>query len=113
MTGDPRLQATTYLWMFPIYGLAVFLEPLHDLIRDYWWYIRGVVWVIIIFAIEYVTGGLIRIIVGCSPWDYSATQWNITGLIRLDYAPVWFIVGMMFEQVHNYMARLFAFPARQ
>ena len=33
---DWRLVGTTYLWMFPIYGLLViFYEPVHDLMGRY------------------------------------------------------------------------------
>ncbi|MBO8137426.1 MAG: hypothetical protein H0Z40_04750 [Desulfotomaculum sp.] len=104
--GDPRLTAQTYLWMFPIYGLAVFLEPLHDAIRKLPWYVRGLVWVPVIFAIEYSTGGIIRKIAGSSPWNYSGTSsWEIHGLIRLDMAPLWFITGLIFEQAHDFLTR--------
>ncbi|MDK2934487.1 MAG: hypothetical protein PWP27_2297 [Clostridiales bacterium] len=90
--GDIRLQGTTYLWMFPIYGLAVFLEPIHDNIRFMPWMIRGCIWVLIIWAIEYVTGWAIQGAVGLCPWDYSeSTPYSINGFIRLDYAPAWFV----------------------
>jgi uncharacterized membrane protein len=102
--GDPRLSAGTYLWMFPIYGLAIFMEPLHNLIRAWPWLIRGVVWILVIWAIEYVTGGTIRLLTGVSPWDYTGTtRWQIDGLIRLDMAPLWFITGFLFEKVHDFL----------
>lgn len=104
--GDVRLSAVTYLWMFPIYGLALIMEPLHDHIRNWPWLFRGIMWVIIIWAIEYVTGGAIRIVTGLSPWDYSGdTPWQVDGLIRLDMAPLWFITGLLFERVHDFLSR--------
>ena len=33
------------------------------------------------------------------PWDYSQCRANIHGLIRLDFAPLWFAVGLLFEQL--------------
>ena len=33
LRGDLMLSGFSYLWMFPIYGLARFLEPLHDQLR--------------------------------------------------------------------------------
>ena len=33
LKGDIKLTASTYVWMFFIYGLAVFLEPIHNRIR--------------------------------------------------------------------------------
>lgn len=104
--GDVRLPASTYLWMFPIYGLAILMEPLHDRIRAWPWLVRGVFWILVIWGIEYATGGLIRAITGSSPWNYSgATRWQINGLIRLDMAPLWFITGFLFERVHDFLAR--------
>ena len=33
ISGDLRLLAFTNLWMFFIYGAAVFLEPIHDIFQ--------------------------------------------------------------------------------
>ncbi|MBF7081799.1 hypothetical protein IT084_02245 [Desulfallas sp. Bu1-1] len=105
LNGNPRLAAHTYLWMFPIYGLAVFLEQLHDYIRPLHWYLRGMIWALVIWAVELVTGGLIRFLVGTSPWIYRE-GWQIAGLIRLDMAPLWFIAGLLFEQIHDRLKRI-------
>ncbi len=57
---DWRLLGTTYLWMFPIYGsIAIIYEPVHDLIRDFPWMVRAVIWAIGFMAVEWVTGWLI------------------------------------------------------
>jgi uncharacterized membrane protein len=101
VNGDVRLTAKTYLWMFPIYGLAIFFEPLVDVIQDWSLWSRGAFWMLICFAVEYSTGWIIRRITGTVPWDYSRAKFNVHGLIRLDYAPVWFSVGLIFEKVHN------------
>ncbi|KJS16402.1 MAG: membrane protein [Peptococcaceae bacterium BRH_c4b] len=107
--GDPRLRSTTYLWMFPIYGLAVFLEPVHQHIRHWPWLLRGIIWLVIIWAIEYVTGGLLRMFTGYSPWDYTGVgRWEINGLIRLDMAPLWFAAGLLFEKTHDFIKKITA-----
>lgn len=103
LRGNPRLEGHTYLWMFPIYGLAVFLEPLHDAMRYLNWYLRGLIWVLVIWALEYATGGLIRTLVGTSPWIYR-DGWQVDGLIRLDMAPLWFAVGLLYERLHDRLA---------
>lgn len=41
LTGDLTLQGYTNLWMFFIYGCAVFLEPISDAISIWRWPIRG------------------------------------------------------------------------
>ncbi|MFA5881397.1 MAG: hypothetical protein WC834_04300 [Eubacteriales bacterium] len=104
LRGDFRLQGFSYLWMFPIYGLAVFLEPVHDHIRNLTWVIRGSIWTTVIFGIELITGLAIELTVGKVPWDYTGSSYySIAGLIRLDYAPVWFVVGLLFEKVDDFM----------
>lgn len=106
LSGDPRLTAKTYLWMFPIYGLAVLFEPLHDLIRPRPLFVRGLVWMVAFFAVEYLTGWMLRAFLGTAPWDYSRAAFQYDGLIRLDYAPVWFFVGLLFEREHDWLQRL-------
>ncbi|MEQ8175196.1 MAG: hypothetical protein ABRQ26_09025 [Syntrophomonadaceae bacterium] len=102
--GSASLTARTYLWMFPIYGLAVFLEPVHDQIRTSPWPVRGVIWTSIIIGIEYGTGWLLRSLIGVCPWDYSGhSRFAVDGLIRLDYFPVWFVAGLLFEKLHDFI----------
>ncbi len=104
--GDVRLAGTTYLWMFPIYGLAVFLEPIHNRIRHIQWFVRGLTWLGIIWSIEYSTGWIIRGTTGLCPWDYSgSTPYSVNGLIRLDMAPAWFMAGLLFEKLHDLLDR--------
>jgi len=57
-------------------------------------------WVPVIWLVEIGTGGLIRTITGTSPWIYRDGR-QITGLIRLDMAPLWFVTGLLFEQIHD------------
>ncbi len=67
LRGDTRLRGWTYLWMFPIYGLALSLEPIHNYIRDWPIYIRGSVYTIIIFMIEYLSGWFLKNTLGDLP----------------------------------------------
>jgi hypothetical protein len=97
-----RLEGRTYLWMFPLYGFAgLALEPWHDAMRGAPWLVRGLAWVATIFAIEYACGWAIHRAVGRCPWDYSYARWHVRGLIRLDYVPVWFCAGLLFERLHD------------
>lgn len=103
LTGDARLTAKTYLWMFPIYGLLILFEPLHEVIRYRTFWIRGTVWMVLFFALEYFTGSILRNLIGTVPWDYTSSFFNIHGLIRLDYAPLWFAAGLLFEKIHDWL----------
>lgn len=102
-----RLAGHTYLWMFPFYGLGgLAFEPCHEAVRGWAWPLRGVCWMVLVFAVEYVTGRALRRATGRCPWDYSYARWNVDGVIRLDYAPVWFCFGLLLERVHDALARL-------
>jgi len=53
------------------------------------------------FAVEYASGWAIKRATGTVPWDYASTRWNVHALIRLDYAPVWFVFGLLLERVQQ------------
>ena len=96
---DYRLICQTSVWMLPIYGLVVFLEPLFEYIEDVPIILRGGIYALAIFGAEYLTGWVLTRL-GICPWDYSGERFSINGLIRLDYAPVWAIAGLIFERAH-------------
>lgn len=101
LDGDIYLNARTYIWMFPIYGLAILFEPIHDRIRAWPVIIRGGVYTLLIFIIEYLAGWTLQNIIGVCPWDYGDSTFSIDGFIRLDYAPAWFVAGLIFERIHD------------
>lgn len=99
---DARLSGHTYLWMFPIYGGGILLfEVAHAAIGGFPWFVRGTIYMTGCFAVEYVTGWAIKMVSGTIPWDYSAVRWNVHGLIRIDYAPAWFLFGLLLERVEE------------
>jgi uncharacterized membrane protein len=108
-TGDGRLMGWSSLWMLPIWGCA-FLTC--DVMgrrfakRSVSWPVRAAFYVLFCFALEYVSGAAIRACVGRSPWDYSAARWNLHGLIRVDYAPLWAICGLGGERLASVVRRL-------
>ncbi len=93
-----KLMGNSSLWMFPIYGSAAFLTPVMRRMKDASFLIRGLVYMSCIFLGEYVSGILLKRQDLC-PWDYSKSPFNIQSVIRLDYAPVWFLVGLFFERI--------------
>lgn len=100
LKGDIKLTGQTYIWMFFIYGLAVFFEPIHENIGHLNIILRGGLYTVLIFIVEYFTGWVLRKVLGQCPWDYSKSRFSVKGLIRLDYAPAWFVAGLLFEKVH-------------
>lgn len=106
INGNLRLIGQSNIWMFFIYGMAVFLEPIHILLNDWPVLLRGGVYTLLIFITEYFTGWLLQLCIGICPWFY-VDSFNINGLITLSYIPIWFIVGLSFEKLHYFLSRLY------
>jgi hypothetical protein len=104
--GDRRLTGHSFLWMFPIYGLAYpFLAWSWPVLGDLPLVVRGLCYVPVLFAVEYGAGWLLRRMVGECPWEagYRTARWGVHGLVRLDYAPAWFLVGLLFERLYLWL----------
>ena len=104
MTRGERLRAAghTTLWMFPLYGAAaVVFEPLHDAVRAWPWPARGALYAAGLFAVEALAGLALKRATGRCPWDYSYARFSVGGVIRLDYAPLWFAFGLGLERLHD------------
>ncbi len=95
-SGRFKLIGQSSLWMFPIYGCAALIEPLSKIYRKCNVFIRGIVYMLHIFFAEFISGTILQKF-GMCPWDYSGTPYNIDGIIRLDYAPLWFGLGLFYE----------------
>jgi uncharacterized membrane protein len=99
--------------MFPIYGGIVFMIMFVQwLFGDYPWWWRGLTYMVLVLVYEYIAGWIIRALVGKSPWDYaketddgvgSPKKLNFDGLICLEYAPMWFIEGLLAEQLYLWL----------
>ena len=86
------------LWMFPIYGSAAFLAPLMRRLQKNCIWKRGLIYMLCIYLGEYISGRLLKRKDMC-PWDYSGVPLQCHGVIRLDYAPLWFTAGLIFEKI--------------
>lgn len=108
LMSDWRLMGRTSLIMFPIYGLGALLGPIGRMI-DQWigtedvnyptrMIRHGMLYMVLIFMVEYAAGVWLNA-QGICPWSYSHTFTNINGVIRLDFAPLWFGAGLIFEEI--------------
>lgn len=95
---DMTLRGNTSLWMFPIYGSAALLTPLNKLLAGKSRWKRGLAYMGLIFSAEYLSGTFLARHRLC-PWDYRRSRWNVSRVIRLDYAPCWFFAGLLFEHL--------------
>lgn len=95
---EATLTGHTSVLMFPIYGAACLLRPLCILLSGCHWIVRGLTYMGCIFSMEYISGRYLQKKGKC-PWRYDRSGWNINKVIRLDYAPAWFGLGLLFEKV--------------
>ena len=116
MVHDWRLIGRTSLLMFPIYGMGALLAPISSAVDRWIGQIRlraadrivrhGILDMVLIFTAEYLSGMWLRS-QGMCPWDYTGRQSSINGLIRLDFAPLWFLTGLLFEQITQKRKNIF------
>ena len=101
---DRKLTCHSSLWMFPIYGLACIFKPLHRFFSKSSMFLRGTIYTVLVFCIEFTSGLLLKAKNAC-PWDYSKAKTNIKGVIRLDYAPAWFIMGLIYDTILDHLPK--------
>lgn len=104
---DKHLFGFSSLWYAPIYGLLVPLgiSLLSPLLADFPALLRGLLYTPLYHAGEFITMGILRIMLGSSPSEksYYTSRFHIWGLTRLDYAPAMFIMSLIFESLYIFL----------
>ncbi|XP_037072883.1 transmembrane protein 229B-like [Pollicipes pollicipes] len=97
---DFRLHGCTSVWSLFIYAVGVFVnERLFLRMRGSVPLLaRGAVYVTWTYTWEYSTGRVLDFF-GARPWDYTELQYNIHGLIALEFAPLWYVACLVSEQM--------------
>ena len=52
-------------------------------------------------AAEFISERVLRRLLGRAPWDYSNARWQLDGLTRFDYFPLWASAGLITERLHD------------
>ena len=68
--GDTALMSHSSIWMIVIYGMAIFLEPFQDMLKNKSFIIRGLVYMFLIYFTEYITGFALDIF-DIKVWQYT------------------------------------------
>src|SRR5262249_35445938 len=91
-----------------MYGSIAFLyEPLHNALRDQFFLVRALVYLIGFWVIEYFGGGLVLEITGEKTWGYfQSPGGSLNGLSRWNFVIVWSLVGLGLEPIHDALVRL-------
>ena len=101
---DPRLKGETYLWMLPVYAAVpyIYLFVTRTFI-DSGWIVKGFIYMIAFYLLELLAGLIIKALVGVSPWNYKDYRFHFKEVICLEYAPVWFIYGVVGEWYYEFL----------
>ena len=106
---DWRFRGHSSLWSFFMYGFGSFvIEWLYLSWKDKWYLpmpVRATIYVLWVYIWEFSFGLVLRYFAAC-PWDYSNRQWNLCGLITLQYFPAWFVASVYQEFVAEYLLTL-------
>ena len=120
-----KLTTNSYLWMYPIYGLAgIMLDALRQALPWPFW-LKALVYLPLIYGLEALSG---LILVsgttllqrwfggaggGVVPWEYKKSIWSPLGLINLSYAPFWFILALGFDWIAAGLQKVVVFIGTQ
>lgn len=105
-SGDLTLTGHSSLWSFLIYGLGTFLiaEPVYFYLINHQISLifRVMAYVMITYTWEFSWGVLLKSF-GANSWDYSHYNYNLYGVITLEYTPFWVICSLVFEFIMSLM----------
>lgn len=102
---DRTLAGQSSFWMFFIYGTVYFIilfgrtffPELHLLVR-------ALIYIPLFYLLEFCSGSLLKKFKAI-PWDYcrKKRKFHINGIICLDFAPLWYIGGVLFDLIYSYI----------
>lgn len=96
------LEGFVSLYMAPLHGFGMLFafEPFHDLIRDWFWGLRFVLWAVLFAFFEAGYGFFLDKVVGFYTWDYyGLSRYKVfrRGYTLWTLLPVWGAIGLFLE----------------
>lgn len=103
---DYKFEGKSYIWMFFIYGLGSVIFPIiYNKVKSINLILRLLIYSLIIFLIEFISGFILDKLTGNCPWEYKSGL-AICGYIRLDYVFFWMGFGFLLELIYNYLMNI-------
>ena len=92
------------LWMFFVYGTVYFIILFgRTYLMHYNLFLRGFVYLALIYTLEFISGSILQKL-KASPWDYGHDmKHDYHGIICLEFAPLWYIGGILFELLYLFL----------
>lgn len=101
-----RATCQTYLWMLPIYGVAGLLLDGLTILLHLHWYWMAPIYTAVIYGLEFISGWLLRKLIGRCPWDYGLSHWTPMGLINLKYLPFWLLLSCAYQPISAWLEKV-------
>ncbi|KAL1444538.1 hypothetical protein MTO96_045499 [Rhipicephalus appendiculatus] len=101
-TGSLELRGCSSIWSLVIYSVAtISMEKISALLKPLGWPLAAIAFahMCCMYVCEFTSGCLLRTIGACS-WDYGDFMFNVAGLVTLEYAPLWYLLGVIFEKFY-------------
>jgi len=108
VTGGLHLKGFSSLWSFVNYGFGTLLaEALHEFLvaLKIPFIIRLFLYMLVAYFWEFSAGLVLHQFDAC-PWDYTDFEYDLMGLITLEYAPAWLGAAAYFELLYNCMKKI-------
>ncbi len=102
--GQWSLHGASSPWMMIDYGLlGLILMPLASRMIRLGLPLAGraFVYMLLIYAVEYVSGIIFTWGFGLRVWSYEGIPYNLHGQIMLYSAPVWYVLGLFAEYLYR------------
>lgn len=101
-----KFPGNTSVWSLVIYGISILVvEQIYfHLQGSASLLVRGIIYTIWTYLWEFCTGYLLKSFDAC-PWDYTNFDWDVMGLVTMEYAPLWFIGGILTEKLLIFYTR--------
>lgn len=95
-----KFPGCTSVWSLFIYAVSLYvIELMYVRLRDRVpLLLRGLIYLVWTYSWEFSTGCILRYFNAC-PWDYTPFDWDVWGLITLEYAPLWYLATITTEQI--------------
>lgn len=108
-----KLMGNTSIWIMPIYGISgLVCEQIHMVCakKNMPLYLRGFVYLLWTYLWEFSSGFILQQFDLC-PWDYTHYDWDVMGLITLEYAPLWYLLSLFIDRyILQYTRQLYWGP---
>ena len=85
----------------PLYPKSFFAVT--TLMPEMGWVLKGLVYMLAFYLQELIAGLISKDLVGVSPWNYKNYRFHFMEVICIEYAPVWFIYGIIGEKYYEFL----------